>query len=920
MTLDKILNLPNGARFYKCDLHTHTPADSRFNCEGWPVQTDEEKLAFARELVRYARQMRGLDILGVTDHNDVSWLPYVQEAAEEVELVVFPGLELGALAGQKTIHFLALFDPGTPAEHIDHWLSSLGLMPGQRFHPDKTPRVVQKHTHKLTEFICQASGRLPSIAIAAHASSSNGLFEGMQGEGRVLAYTDSQLLAVEIPGPRDELCDFERKLVNGELGNYDHKKVACLNHSDGRCLSDRDDLPAIGRKATFVKLSNPTIEGLRQAFIDFGSRIRLEGERGEEHYSHLVGVAIEGSFLQGRQGRDDGDPFLLHLNPNLNAVIGGRGAGKSALLEAIRYAFDIPAKTEANQKQADELLRNTLGAGAKVMVFYETDDGTLYRIERTWGHDSLIFDAQTGEEKPGLHPGRLVPGGPIEVYGQKEIYEISKDPEFQLRLLDNYVAEALRSIRDEEHELLRRLEINAQDILRLEREVEEAAEKLRDLPAIREELARLEKQKTEARLERKKQLEQEKAMLEQAAGAVEELASETEDFVAVHGISPGLLGERARAGLPHANLLTGQRALLDEVEATFRQATDDLPARLRASWAKGEADRAIWQKDYQQEEEAYHALLREVPEASAERYIDLQRRRNALEQLQVEVERRQERVIHLKAERQEMLGRLRHLRQEEAFQVRREKAQELDALLGEAITVGVSLEGNRSAYASHLGEAVAGSRVTGSVIENIVKTTVEDGTYYDPIHLVAAIRKEQEDLQEAESVLAQAYDVSEAYRRRLATLPDETLYALETYRVPDLPVIKLRVGDQDKPLADLSVGQKCTAILSLILVERETPLVIDQPEDDLDNRFIFDEIVQTLRREKERRQFIVATHNANIPVSGDAELIVVLDADGEHGWIACLGSIDDQAIREPVENILEGGREAFRIRKEKYGV
>ena len=94
MILDKILNLPNGARFYKCDLHTHTPADSRFNCEGWSIQTKEEKLAFACELVHYAHQVRGLDILGVTDHNDVSWLPYIQEVAEEAGIIVFPWLEL----------------------------------------------------------------------------------------------------------------------------------------------------------------------------------------------------------------------------------------------------------------------------------------------------------------------------------------------------------------------------------------------------------------------------------------------------------------------------------------------------------------------------------------------------------------------------------------------------------------------------------------------------------------------------------------------------------------------------------------------------------------------------------------------------------------------------------------------------------
>ena len=384
--LEEVLNLPNGAHFYKCDLHTHTPSDKRFKSGKWPLDTEEQKYAFAQELVRYAQEDRELNILGVTEHNDVSWLPYVQEATEGQDIVVFPGVELGALAGQKAVHFLALFDPETDPEKIDHWISSLGLTPDKRFHADHTPCVVQKHTYELTELISRSSDGLPGIAIAAHASSSNGLFEGMQGEGRVLAYADSNLLAVEIPATRDNLPDFERELVNGEKDDvYQGKKVACLNHSDGRCLENRDDLPAIGSKATYIKLSSPTIEGLRQAFLDFESRIRLEDERDEESYPCIVGVAIEGQFLQGA----DGKPFLLHFNPNLNCIIGGRGSGKSALLEAIRYVFDVPSKTGANQEQANDLLRKTLNTGARVNAFYKTADGTLYRVERVWGQNRM---------------------------------------------------------------------------------------------------------------------------------------------------------------------------------------------------------------------------------------------------------------------------------------------------------------------------------------------------------------------------------------------------------------------------------------------------------------------------------------------------------------------------------------------------
>src|SRR6266498_78276 len=124
---------------------------------------------------------------------------------------------------------------------------------------------------------------------------------------------------------------------------------------------------------------------------------------------------------------------------------------------------------------------------------------------------------------------------------------------------------------------------------------------------------------------------------------------------------------------------------------------------------------------------------------------------------------------------------------------------------------------------------------------------------------------------------------------------------------------------------DLSTGEKGTAVLLLLLLESEAPLIVDQPEDDLDNRFITEGIVPKMRQEKRRRQFIFATHNANIPVLGDAELIGALSASGEagrgHAEIPpeCEGSIDATKVRGLVQEILEGGREAFEMRRRKYG-
>jgi hypothetical protein len=603
-------------------------------------------------------------------------------------------------------------------------------------------------------------------------------------------------------------------------------------------------------------------------------------------------------------------------------VIGGRGTGKSALIEALRYAFDIEPKTTTNKKQREDLLARTLPPGTKITVFYETDDHTQYRIERTWNQAPRVFNAKTGEEKTGLHPSHLGEDSsePVEIYGQKEIYEISKDPEYQLRLLDTYITEDLSSVFEQQTELRRSLENNAQAILSVEKDIVDAQDKVNELPGIRERLNRMEQQEMAARLQRKKDMDTENALLTRATEAIEAVAMALEEVSKAqeNTISSELIDESTYSNLPHAEMLGTQRDLLDRIKQTFQDGIQGLIAQLRHIWKEGAVKRSMWQQDYEQEEAVYQQFLRDHPDASADTYISLQKQYQDLESLEKRIKPLEREVADLKQERQKMLEELRILYRKE-FNIRHTKTQELNELLGGTVTISVVREGNRKLYRESLKNSFTGTRMSSDNIDHIVSCQDADGYYYDTIALVDAIRNEQKSNNDF-SVLESTYGLTEAKRIALTKLAESVLYDLEIFRVPDLPIIKLCVNGQEKSLDELSVGQKCTAILSLILVERNSPLVIDQPEDDLDNRFIFEEIVKTLRHEKERRQFVVATHNANIPVSGDAELIIVLEANESHGWIQCSGSIDDPEIREPVENILEGGREAFRIRQAKYGV
>ncbi len=916
---------PSGARFYLVDLHNHTPADTHFNCGDFQVETPEQKKTFAQEYIRFARSKK-VEILGITDHNSAEWLPVLQAAAEEEGMILFPGVEIGAMAGANEVHFIVLFDPGSSANSIDHYLSRLGLLPTDRFHPDGGPRLVQKSVDDLLNIVVQPNQTLRGLPIAAHVSSKNGLFKDVRGEQRILAYNHKHLIAVEIPGAIGDLSEFERNALTGKKADYGNKAVACLNHSDGRGLQRVNPgyLP-VGAKSTRIKLSKFSVEALRQALIDFESRVRLGSEFKDQAYPLLLGVVIENGFLTEKRSEGDVAPFVLHLNPNLNTLIGGRGAGKSALVEAIRFAFDLPARTDDSVAQSEKVQAATLPGRSRVTVFYRLPRGETYAISRARGESPEVYDMKTGD-KLDVRPDAILQDRlPVEIYSQREIFEISKDLNFQLNLIESYVTDELRERKHQEQELLSRLKVNGQSILNLTEEIVQSIQRLNELPGIRLELERMEKEKVSDQLERKKIADREHSLNEQAEQAVTTLLERFGEPVEPVETAIPDAQQMEREKLLHIEMLDHQKKLLSEIDQQVRGGLDQLGRDIRGLWEKGNDDRQEWKAFYQQVQDEYLKLQKTLgSEISAERYLKNQSRLQVLQGIEKEVEKRRGRLSELRQERNNWLHQLYELRHNQVFPLLEQKCQRLTESLQGNVRLTITFEGNREAYAEKLKLLFSGNRIEQNVIRDLANSMVDENQYADVVHLVQAIRSERDGVSEDNSVLSAIYKVSKAYRERLAKLDEEVLFDLETYRIPDKPDIALKVGEQYRSLnppvgqLGLSTGQKSTAILSIILVERDAPLVIDQPEDDLDNEFIFREIVKTLRREKERRQFIVATHNANIPVSGDAELILLLKANHEHGWVELSGSIDDPDMREPVEVILEGGRDAFLLRQRKY--
>ena len=164
--------------------------------------------------------------------------------------------------------------------------------------------------------------------------------------------------------------------------------------------------------------------------------------------------------------------------------------------------------------------------------------------------------------------------------------------------------------------------------------------------------------------------------------------------------------------------------------------------------------------------------------------------------------------------------------------------------------------------------------------------------------------------------------MSDAVRKTFhAAMNRARQWELAAIRCRDRYVLEIRLDDgSHRRLEDLSGGQRVSVLLSLLLeTNDDRPLVIDQPEDELDNRFLFDTVLPALKRLKGRRQIILATHDANIVVNGDADQVIQLEATANQGRIAQAGAIEEPAVRDAIVRTVDGGDEAFRLRRLKYG-
>lgn len=853
--------------------------------------TEEE---YNQELARVAID-NDIKVVGLADHGNVDGVDAFRRTMNEHGILVFPGFEI-ACAGKA--HFVCLFPEDTTKDQLNRYLGALGLT-----NPVDGVRPSNLGGNDLIQTVERQGG----VIYAAHCTDDNGILRQRLRD----VWTNPLLKAAQIPGTLDELRNdeghtYRRILLNN---NPDYKRdlpIAIINAKD---VAKPEDL-ANPKASCLIKMTKPCFASFKVAFQDPESRVRLNSDVSEKYYSRIESVRVTGGYLDGLQ---------IDFSEHLNAVIGGRGTGKSTLLECIRYVLNLQPIGKNARDQHNKIVKENLGkslARVELQIRSSCMNGKCFTVARRYGENTSVSD-ENG--KPSTFtPADLLPE--IEIYGQNEIHEIAQDQSSQLQVLSRFLEFEQHDHKAQIQQALSKLVENRKKLTEVQSKVAELEDEVAKLSKLEERAGQYKSiEELDTKLKTIPLLETEKRLLKRIME--EEGPNLDKAFQGVRDLLPDtvFLSDSTLDSLPHAEQLRGMKKALDSLRVDAERLLSQWQITYTFTWAHIEELKKKLVSKVQQEESQLEDTFRNLPSSEGKTGtqigLEFQNLMKEIERIRpkgILIETHRKLMTELQRERRSILGELSAARTNRSAQLER-TLKRLNKRLNGKIRLGMTTESERRPVIDFL----LGCNLQG--VGEARLDWIRNVDDFSALKLADMIRNGANALRDAN------WGVTDTVANALVRLSPNQVLQLEEIELPDLINIELNTAHEGsenfRPLNKLSTGQQCTAILHLLLLQNQDPLIMDQPEDNLDNAFIADRIVAELRAAKISRQFIFATHNANIPVFGDAEWIGIFQAtDGQAQMpVEAQGAIDIPDVRENAAVILEGGKAAFNQRKMKYG-
>lgn len=897
-----------GSRWWKFDFHSHTPASLDYK---------ERNISPRDWLLGHIEH--GIECIAVTDHNTAGWIDCLKTEAQQLReeghsIHVFPGVELST---HGNVHVLGIFDPSVDAQHVAMSIGAAGYtgtLGDSDTDGSQSPELVVK---AITE-------NLNGVAIPAHIElDGSGVCKlGSKSVLRVCKEAD----AVEVVFPEKEQMSIYRS-----TGLSLPQIIGSDSHSPNEN----------GRAFTWVKMSSPTIDGLKLALLDGNTCIRRSDEEFTPNTlpsSYVKELTVSNTKYCGR-----GRPFSVKFNPWLNSIVGSRGSGKSTLAEFIRIALnkadEILQLDETNEIRRNferfcQVARNRNDYGVLLnnsqVECVVAKNNINYKV--SWSQDKQqadIYREDNGQWIPEV--GDIQTRFPVSIYSQKQIFDMAKDPNTLLAIIDNSSEVDIRSWQEHWDELKNQFIQLRTSELGFVSKVDNLNTLKGQLADVNAKIAHIEASGHAQILQNYNNLYHQKNYV---SGAIGLMSNELQAITSSIQNSTGLVStnviDEVKSDPTVAQSLQQAAQKIEEWKLKATQELEQITTELTSLGQTVENSNLsqMCGDAYSKYSQLVTSMQQQGIKEPSE-YNTLVKERITLNAKVAEIAAAEQ---QLKVTREDIGKSYQSL-----IAWRKELTTRRETFINKYISPhrDLKIKIGQLQHSEHLEQSFREliNRIDGAFASDLMDEDKKQGILY-----ILRTQISQADASQASS----SYDLLHQFKldvfnhhksktnilgctigKRLSSvleqLDNPSLDKLWTWFPEDNLSVEFHDGRRFKPLSQGSAGQKAAAVLSFLLSYGDEPLIVDQPEDDLDNALISKLVITKLHDIKPKRQFLIITHNPNIVVNGDSELVIVLEDRGNI-TLSATGGLQELPVRQEVCEIMEGGKEALekRYKRMKY--
>lgn len=854
-----------GTSWIRADFHLHTKADKEF------VYAGEDN----RFVSDYVDKLKKENIkLGViTNHNkfDLNEYKGLKRKAKKENITLLAGVELSVKEGANGIHCLVVFKD-------EDWIKGSSETINQFL--DEVFKGIENRGHENTRCNKDLAGTIECLnsynkdyfILMAHIEQRSGFLEECNG-GLIESLSKNSWF-------KDKVFGFQKGRTRDKMKQLDNWMGYKLPYIEG---SDCKSIDQIGKgDKSYIKIGDGSFDSVVLAFKDYQNRTSLF----KKEYTHGYIKSVE--FIGGKM-----DNQKLNLSPELNSLIGIRGSGKSSIIEAIRYTLDMLPST-ADETYKSDVVENLLESGGQIIIELQDNYQKNYKIKRILGESPRILDES--DREIGVASSAILQT-PL-YFGQKDLSYMNNG--FELDLLNKLVGKKTKSFQVDLVRINERLSTEIHHLFKLNDKVDTLPDLRKNLTDIQHKIDIFEEKGLSSKLSKQVNFQSDERNIQNVYRLINNFKGETEKLLNSNNLEElnALNNLESHEVLELFEKLLREVSSINSIKKQIEKIIEDIDVSSKlVKGYLGEIQIIISSL-----EEEFAEIKREIdiPNLNPDDFAKLKGKEaelsNSIEQVikQEENKDKIESLIRVILEERNQL-----LLKE--FQVYKDEIKSINSNQT-SLELSIKFKGNKESFLNKLKESFKGTGINQGSYKYLSEShsdfagLIEDVLLNDSKITSPLINESQ--LSKLKEMIKESYD--------------------EQLKIRTFNQIEIKY--HGKLITKHSIGQRASALVLFILSQKDNNLImIDQPEDDLDNQIIYNEIITKVKERKPEVQFIFATHNANIPVLGDSEQVIAVSYNETH-ILAESGSVDNKHIQNKIVDIMEGGQDAFNKRTRIYNL